>query len=136
MSIKNNKVIIKRLLDEVFFQGKMEVIDELVAEDVSGQDAAIDEARTIEAFRNVVDLFRTAFPDASYTIHDLIAEGDRVVARWSLTGTHRGTFLDISPTEKRVIMKGIIIYRLKDEKIVEYWGEIDHLGLMRQLSEK
>jgi steroid delta-isomerase-like uncharacterized protein len=135
MSVKNNKVIIRRFIDEVFTQGKMEVIDELVAEDVSGQDAAIDEARTIEAVRNVVVLFRTAFPDAVYTIHDLIAEGDRVVARWSLTGTHRGTYLNVSPTEKQVTVNGIIIYSLEDEKIVEYWGEIDHLGLMRQLSE-
>ena len=135
MSTKENKAIIMRLFDEVFSQGNMEVIDELVAEDVSGQDAAIDETRTIDDVRRVVVLFRTAFPDASYTIHDLIAEGDRVVARWSLTGTHRGTYLDVSPTEKRVILKGILIYRLEDEKIVEYWGEIDHLGLMRQLSE-
>ena len=135
MSIKDNKAIIRRLFDEVFNQGNMEVIDELVAEDVSGQDAAIDETRTIDAFRKVVVLFRTAFPDASYTIHDLIGESDRVVARWSLIGTHRGTFLDLSPTEKRVIVNGIIIYRLEDEKIVEYWGEFDQLGLMRQLSE-
>ena len=136
MSVKNNEVIIRRLFDEVFNQGKMEVIDELVAEDVSGQDAAIDETRTIEAFRQVVVLFRTAFPDAVYTIHDQIAEGDRVVARWSLIGTHRGTFLDVSPTEKQVILNGIIIYRLDDEKIVEYWGEFNQLSLLRQLSEK
>ena len=135
MATKENKAIIMRLFDEVFSQGNMEVIDELVAEDVSGQDAAIDETRTIDDVRRVVVLFRTAFPDACYTIHDLIAEGDRVVARWSLTGTHRGTYLDVSATEKRVILKGILIYRLEDEKIVEYWGEIDHLGLMRQFSE-
>ena len=135
MSIKDNKAIIRRYFDEVFNQGNMEVVDELVARDVSGQDAAIDETRTIEDLKEVVVLFHTAFPDARYVIHDLIAEGDRVVARWSLTGTHRGTYLDVSPTEKRVILNGIIIYRLEDGKIVEYWGEIDHLGLMRQLSE-
>jgi len=69
-------------------------------------------------------LFHTAFPDASYTIYDLIGESDKVVARWSLTGTHRETFLGVSPTEKQVIVNGIIIYRLEDGKIVEYWGEI------------
>ncbi len=135
MSIKDNKAIIRRYFDEVWNQGNMEVIDELVARDVSGQDAAIDETRTIETVKEVVVLLRTAFPDASYTIYDLIGENDKVVARWSLTGTHRGTYLDVSPTEKRVILKGIIIFRLEDGKIVEYWGEIDHLGLMRQLSE-
>jgi steroid delta-isomerase-like uncharacterized protein len=135
MSIEEKKVIIRRLFNEVFNQGNMEVIDELVARDVSGQDAAIDETRTIEAFKEVVELFRTAFPDGSYVIHDLIAEGDRVVARWSLTGTHNGTIFDVPPTEKRVTMNGIIIYHLEDEKIVEYWGEINHLDLMRQLSE-
>jgi steroid delta-isomerase-like uncharacterized protein len=123
MSIKDNKVIIRRFFDEVFNQGNMEVIDELVARDVSGQDAAIGETRTIEAVKEVAVLFRTAFPDASYVIHDLIAEGDKVVARWRLTGTHRGIFLDVLPTEKRVIMNGILIYRLEDGKIVEYWGE-------------
>jgi len=124
MSIKDNKAIIRRFFDEVWNQGNMEVIDELVAEDVRGQDAAVDETRTIEAVKNVVVLFHTAFPDASYTIYDLIGENDKVVARWSLTGTHRGTFLDVSPTEKQVIVNGIIIYRLEAGKIVEYWGEI------------
>ena len=124
MSNKDNKTIIRRLIDEVFYQGKMEIIGELVAEDVSGQDAVIEETRTIDDVRRVVVMFRTAFPDASYTMHDLIAEDDRVVARWSLIGTHKGTFLDVPPTEKRVIVNGIIIYRLEDGKIVEYWGEI------------
>jgi len=93
MFIKDNKAIIRWLFDEVFNQGNMEVIDELVAEDVRGQDAAIDETRTIHAFRKVVELFRTAFPDPSYTIYDLIAEGDRVVARWSArAGAKNETF--------------------------------------------
>ena len=135
MSIKENKAIIRRYFDEVWNQGIIEVIDELVARDVSGQDAVIDETRTIEEVKELVVLFRTAFPDASYTVHDLIAEGDRVVARWSLTGTHRGTIYDLSPTGKRVSVNGILIFRLEDGKIVEYWGKIDYLGLMRQLSE-
>ena len=80
MSIKDNKTIIRRFFDEVWNQGNMEVIDELVAREVSGQDAAVGETRTIEAVKEVSVLFRTAFPDACYTIHDLIAEGDKAVA--------------------------------------------------------
>ena len=111
----------------------MEVIDEIVAKNVLGQDAAVDQTRSRENFRNTVVLFREAFPDAEYPLFDLVGEDDKVVARWGLRGTHRGVFMGVSPTGKTVRVDGIIIYRLKDEKIVEYWGSFDTLGLMQQL---
>ena len=133
MSVEANKAVIQRLFDEVFNQGNLEVVDEIVAEHVLGDDAAIDRTRSRQSFKQVVVLFQTAFPDAHYPLFDLIAEGDKVVARWGLRSTHRGMFMDVPPTGKPVSVDGIVIYRLEDQKIVEYWGSFDTLRLMKQI---
>jgi len=78
-------------------------------------------------------MYRTAFPDVHFTIEDQIAEGDRVVTRWTARGTHQGPLVGIPPTSKQVTMSGIAIYRLVDGKIVEQWGVNDMLGLLQQL---
>ncbi len=78
-------------------------------------------------------MLRNAFPDITYTIEDLIAEGDKVVARWSAQGTHRGDFMGIPPTNKQVRFSEIEIIRVVDGKAVEEWEELDRLGLMTQL---
>ncbi len=78
-------------------------------------------------------LFRTPFPDARFPLYDLIAEGDRVVARWGLQGSHRAEFMGVPPTGRRVEVTGMVIYRLAGGEIVEYWGNFDTLGLMQQL---
>lgn len=134
MSVEANKAVIQRFFDEVFNQGNLEVVDEIVAEHVLGHDATSPEPkRGLESVKQVVILFQNAFLDPHYLLFDLIAEGDKVVARWGLRGTHRGMFMGVPPTEKPVSVNGIIIYRLEDHKIVEYWGTFDTLGLMQQL---
>ena len=134
MSTEDNKGIIRRYFDEVFNQGKVNVIDEIIAENVLGHDATSREPKKgFENVKQVIILFHTAFPDAQYPLFDLLADGDKVVARWGLRGTHRGTFMGVAPTEKSVNVTGIIIYRLENQKIVEYWGNFDTLGMMQQL---
>jgi steroid delta-isomerase-like uncharacterized protein len=134
VSAEANKAVIQRLFDEVFNHGNLEVVDEIVAENVLGHDATSPEPKHgCESVKQVVTLFQTAFPDARYLLFDLIGEDDRVVARWGLRGMRRGTFMGVPPTEKPVSVNGIIIYRLQDQKIVEYWGNFDTLGLMQQL---
>jgi predicted ester cyclase len=77
--------------------------------------------------------FYVAFPDAHYTIDDLIAEGDRVALRTTTRATHQGEFEGIPPTGRAVEFTGLVIYRIAGEKIVESWGEIDFLRLIREL---
>jgi steroid delta-isomerase-like uncharacterized protein len=77
--------------------------------------------------------FSRAFPDAHYVMEDVIAEGDKVVRRFTMRGTHQGEFMGIPPTGKQVRLTGIDITRIKAGKFVEGWTKTDDLGLMQQL---
>jgi len=77
--------------------------------------------------------FRNAFPDIRVTVEDLVAEGDRVVVRWSFCGTQRGEVLGVAPTGRRVTVTGMIFYRISEGGISEYWGSWDRMGLLQQL---
>ncbi len=92
MSTETNKAVIRRLFAEVFGAGDVDAIDELFDEDVLGHDATRREpTRGSESVRQVAVLFRAAFPDARFPLYDLIAEDDKVVARWGLQGTHKAS---------------------------------------------
>lgn len=78
-------------------------------------------------------ILRAAFPDACWQEEDLFAEGDRVVGRFTLRGTHQGEFMGIPPTGKPITVSNIHILRLVDGKIVEHWGHGDDMGMMQQL---
>ncbi len=75
----------------------------------------------------------SAFPDVHMDVEDMIAEGDKVVARVSVSGTHQGEFMGIDPTGNRVTITGIDILRIVDGKVVEHWGNFDDLGMLQQL---
>ena len=81
----------------------------------------------------MVGAFRAAFPDLRVKNEDVIAEGDKVVARWTARGTHNGALMNIPPTGKQVTLKGIDVLRIEGGKIVERWGEFDALGMLHQL---
>ena len=107
-----------------------EAVDQFVAPEMidhSGRGSGKD------GVQQGVRLFASAFPDWHTTIEDLIAEGDKVVMRGVASGTHRGVFMGIPPTGKRVTVPGIHIMRIKDGKIVEHWAHGDYMGMMRQL---
>jgi predicted ester cyclase len=78
-------------------------------------------------------MFLTAFPDLHFTVEDMIAEGDKVVARITMSGTQQGAFMGIPPTGKHVAFTAIDINRIAGGKSVEHWWEMDALGLMQQL---
>lgn len=131
---EQNKAIERRLLDEVYSQGNLEVIDELVASDFVGHGAAADGGdQGREAYRQFVVEMRTAFPDFKMTVEDQVAEGDKVVTRFRARGTHAGPFQGIPPAGKQGEISGTIIDRIADGKIIECWSSADYLGLLQQL---
>ena len=131
---EQNKAIERRLLEEVYGQGKLDVIDELVASDFVGHGTALDGGdQGREAYRRFVMEMRTAFPDLRMTIEDQIAEGDRVVTRFRVRGTHLGAFQGIPPTGKQGEISGTIIDRIADGRVIECWSNADDLGLLQQL---
>jgi steroid delta-isomerase-like uncharacterized protein len=134
MSVEANEALVRRLFDIVWSTGNVAVVDELLAPsfvDHAAEMGGDDASR--EGFKSQVRQFRTAFPDGRSQIEDLIAAGDRVVARWTDGGTHLGEWQGVAPTGKRVRFSGIDIYRIQDGRVVEYWCSEDELGLLRQV---
>jgi predicted ester cyclase len=86
-----------------------------------------------EGLKQAIASFREAFPDLQATAEDLIAEEDKVVGRFTVTGTQRGEFMDIAPTGKKITYDEIVIVRFKDGKIIEHWAVADALAMLQQL---
>lgn len=128
-----NKDIICRYYEELWNKWDLALADELIAPDVSFRGSLAVETQGLEGFKAYVNTVRAAFPDFHNTIEDLIAEGDKVVARLTYSGTHRGEVFGIAPTDKKVAYSGVAIFRIVDNKIVNGWVLGDMPGLMKQL---
>ncbi len=132
---EQNKALSKRGVEEVWNQGKLEVIDELTAANCVFNDPTLPGGKVTgpKAYKQVVQMYRAAFPDLRITINDQIAEGDKVVTRWTATGTHKGELMGIAPTGKRATVTGIAIDRFQNGKTVEQWQSGDTAGMLQQL---
>jgi steroid delta-isomerase-like uncharacterized protein len=131
---EQNKPVVRRLFEEVWSKGNLQVADELFAPTYAHHDPSTpDVGRGPESEKKRATLYRTAFPDLRLTIEDVIAEGETVMARWSCRGTHKGDLSGIAPTGKQFTISGVSIARLTNGKIVEGWVNWDALGLMQQL---
>lgn len=129
-----NKEIVRRLVNGVWADRNLAIIDELIAPDYVGHDPTQPEPiRGPEGYRQFVGMYQAAFEDGMVTIDDEIAEGDLVVTRWTGRGTHTGELMGIAPTGKEVTVSGITISRLANGKIAEDWELMDALGMMVQL---
>ena len=135
MSAEENKRISRRIAEEGFSQGNVKVIDELVAENFVNHDTTAPPGLPPgrEGLKELVRFYETAFPGSQLMVEDQVAEGDRVVTRYSVRGTHKGDFAGLPPTGKEVTGSGITIDRIEGGKIVESWNEFDLFGLMQQL---
>jgi predicted ester cyclase len=129
---EQNKAVFRRIVDEVFNQGRLATADELGAGYIEHTPAP-GQAPGIEGFKQMVQMLRGAFPDLRVTIEDLIAEGDRVVARMTTSGTHRGEFMGLAPSGKRFTISEIHILRVANGKVLEHWGVADDFGMLQQL---
>jgi steroid delta-isomerase-like uncharacterized protein len=128
-----NKEILRRTLDDFWNQRDVGAIDELYATDYLGHDPSGLHGATLEEFKQSSAGLFTAFPDFHLIIDDEVAEGDKIAKRWTVTGTHKGVFMGIPPTENYITITGINFYRIADGKIVETWWSSDALGMLQQL---
>ena len=133
MAIEQNKALVRCLMDEDISRGDETVADAIIHPNFVDHTNPPGMQHGIDGHKAIVRLFRAVFPDLEWRIDDLIAEGDKVVARTTMRGTQRGEFFGIPPTGRTVEMTGIHIVRVADGKIIEHWGSNDDLGLMRQL---
>jgi steroid delta-isomerase-like uncharacterized protein len=129
---EENKTLVRRLIEEAWNEGNLAVVDELLSPDYILHVAAPG-VPDREGYKQVVSMYHTAFPDLRFTIEDTVAEGDKVVIRLTIRGTHKGEYMGIAPTGKQVAMTAIAIRRIEGGRIVEEWVETDRLGLMQQM---
>lgn len=133
MSTEENKALIRRVFEEVWNAGNLDLVDELYHPDYVRHNAAGGVPLGPAGERRHRAAFRAAFPDLHITAEDIIAEGDRVAVRYRWHATHQGEFLGIPATGRRMTLSGIAIHRVVGGKIKELWVVGDELGLMRQL---
>jgi steroid delta-isomerase-like uncharacterized protein len=122
------KAIVNRLFAECLNVGDLSAADQLVSPDFTGPSG-----KGPESFKAMISPLRQGFPDLHFTIQEMVAEGSRVVVRWTSQGTHRGMFAGTAPTGRPVSNEGIGIYRVEDGKIVESWSQVDRLGVLQQI---
>jgi steroid delta-isomerase-like uncharacterized protein len=131
---EENKALVRRFFEEVWNKGNMSVIDEIIDSDFVQHDPTDpEEMRGPEGVRQFVQTNRSAFPDFRITVEDQVAEGDKVVNRFRISGTHQGELEGIAPTGNRVDITGISIDRIEGDKYVETWVNYDALGMMQQI---
>lgn len=129
--LEANKALVRRFFAEVFNGGDLGAADRLVREDYVQHNPTVGPGRAgVKAF--VADL-RRGFPDLQVEVLDLIAEGDRVVARVVGRGTHRGDYLGLAPTGRPFAAEAIDVFRVQDGLLAEHWDVMDFYGLMLQL---
>ena len=133
MSTEENKAMIRRVWEEVFNKGNLAVADEIMATNYVYHGSGGQEFKGPEGFKQLITMFRTAFPDLRITVEDMFAEGDKVAHRATIRGTHKGDFMGIAPTGKQVTIAAIVISRFVGGKEVEAWANLDQLAMMQQM---
>jgi steroid delta-isomerase-like uncharacterized protein len=131
--IEDNKQFMRRFVEEAINQKNFDALNELVAEDFVEHIPFPGQGPGREGLRQVLSAFISAFPDIRWTLEEQIAEGEKVVSRFTMTGTHRGEFLGIPPTGKSVNIWGVVIDVVRNGKFSESRIIMDTLGLMQQL---
>jgi steroid delta-isomerase-like uncharacterized protein len=132
--LDQNKEIARRFYDECWNQGKIDRADQFLSKDCRYHDPAFPSlAPGVESLKRHITMSRNAFPDLRFSLDDMIAERDEVVAHWTAHGTHEGPFLGVAATRKVVSVGGTSIYRIKNQRIVEQFVDWNLLTLLEQL---
>lgn len=131
---EQNKISEQTLIEEVWNRGNFAIVDQLVSPDFRGHSASPEtDTRGTDGYRAYYQALRAAFPDMHFAIEDQIAEGDKVVTRWTARGTHQGDYAGIPATGRAGVIIGVTTDRIADGKVVECWTSLDELGLLQQL---
>ena len=133
MTEADNKAQFRRTYEELLNQGVLDVADELIAPDFINHEAPPGMDRGPESMRGLANMLRTAFPDLHFNIEELVAEGDIVAGRLTMSGTHKGPLMGMPPTERSMRQAHMHFVRFREGKAVEQWGVRDDLSMMQQL---
>jgi steroid delta-isomerase-like uncharacterized protein len=132
-AISQNKNTVTSFIDALFTKGDLEAVDEYLAEDFVDHDPPMGGPPNREGMRAAGAIFRAAFPDWHSDMGILVSEGDLVVEQFTASGTQQGEIFGVPPSHRTISLPGINIWRVRDGRIVERWGRLDELGLLRQL---
>jgi len=132
LSPDENKALVRRFFDLGPSRGDIRAADGLLADDFT-LHVPLPCSPGVQGMNDVISACRAAFEHLDVTVEDMVAEGDRVAARFTARGIHKGAFMGLPATGKSITMTGIEIFRIKNDKIAELWGEANLLGLMQQL---
>jgi predicted ester cyclase len=132
MSTETNKKLVRRLYDEVLNSRRVEVIDELALADYTEHDPLPGQRDGLIGLKDRTAMLIEGLAP-TFTVDDLIAEGDRVVVRWTNAGRNSGPFLGIPPTGRSFSIAGIDIFRIENQRMAEHWHVVDQLTLLQQL---
>jgi steroid delta-isomerase-like uncharacterized protein len=131
---EENKAVVRRFIEEVWNNGNLDAIDELISEDHVDHDPAnAGSPGGREGVRAFVQMYRTAYPDTHIEFGEMVAEGDLVAGSWTATGTHQGELMGMPPTGRSIHVTGMGMDRVRNGQIVESWANYDSLGMLQQL---
>ena len=130
---ENNKTLVRRFVEECQSQRDLDKLSDFISSEFVNHTAKPPFQGTFEGAKQLHEMLFTAFPDMKFVIHDMVAEGDKVVTYKTLQGTHQGDFMGIPPTGKRIESDVIDIMRVAGGKCVEHWHVMDQLGFLMQL---
>jgi steroid delta-isomerase-like uncharacterized protein len=133
MSAEQNKSIVRRWVEEGWNKGDMSVVDQVYAPGYVQHEPAPETVTSSEALKQYMGAYLTAFPDLQLSVDDLVAEGDKVVWRFTSKGTQTGPFMGMPATGRTGSITGLVMFRLENSRIVEGWVNIDALGLLEQV---
>jgi steroid delta-isomerase-like uncharacterized protein len=133
MSEQDNKAVARRYYEEVLNQRKVDLLDEVAAEDYVEHDPFPGQGNGRADLKARVQLLQDAFDPLEFTIEDIIAEDDKVVVRWKNAGNNSGSFLGMPPTNKDISIAGIDIHEVRDGRLAEHWHVVDQLTQLQQM---
>ena len=134
MHAQEKKEVVRRFVDEVMNGGDLDLADELIAPDhVNHDPTAPDVPSGPGGIKQLISMYRSAFPDLHFETGEMICEGDTVAHRWTLTGTHEGEMMGVEPTGRKVEVSGVEMNHVENGRITASWTVSDAMGLMKQL---
>lgn len=132
-STAENERIARIVAEKIATEGRMDMVEEVYAEDAVDHFPFGNDARGLDQITTALQSYRTAFPDFTATVEDVVSQGNLVAMRVTLSGTHEGEFMGMNPTNKSFEIQNMVFTRFEDGKIVERWVQPDTFDMLQQL---